>query len=393
GAAGGGAAAGGRLHWGAALVYLAVATVLFAVVGLSVAHLPWSDNPKVIAFPGQPWLSGWVQWDSAWFHDVARNGYSYVPGEPSSAAFFPAYPLAMRLLSPATGNLLLAGIVVTVACGAASAVLFSTWARERLAPAAAATALALFLLYPFSFFLAGAVYVEALFMASILAAFLLLERGHPVWAGVAGAVATATRHVGIAVCAGLVLRALERRGGLARPPGRRWAVDVGRLRPADLGVLLSAAGIGAFAVYLWAAFGSPLTFVDAQRGWGLQDGLGTYLKFDVWDEVRDFRSPFAWAVYMSHPAMTVLAVAFLPRVFRRFGTAYGAYSVLAIVLPALALSNFFGMGRYVIPAFPCFAAAGEWLSERPRLRAPVLAVSAAGLVVTTSFFARGVYLA
>ena len=375
--------------WAAAFLFLAVAAVLFAVVGLSVAQLPWSKNPKVLPFPGRPWLSGWVQWDGAWFRSVADQGYSYDPARPSNVAFFPGYPLAMRLVGILTGNVLLAGIVVTLACGAATAVLFTAWVRSRLTPAAAWTALALLLVYPFSFFLAGAVYVEALFVASILAAFVLLERGHPVLAGLAGAVTTATRHVGIAVVVGLVLRALELRGAF---DGRRWVPDLRKVKRPDYGVLLAVGGIAAFAVYLWARYDDPLTFVEAQKSWGVDEGLRTWFKVNVLTEIRDFRSPFAWVVYVSHPAMTALAIAFLPRVFRRFGRAYGIYSLLAIALPALTLPNFFGMGRYVIPAFPCFAAAGEWLTERPRLRTLTLAASALALLAVTSFYARGVYL-
>ena len=375
--------------WPAAFLFLAVAVVLFAVAGLSVVHLPWSKNPKVLEFPGRPWLSGWVSWDASWFNAVATDGYSYDPSRQSSIAFFPGYPLAMRAVGVVTGNALLAGILVSLAGGVATAALFASWLRERVSAAAAWTALALLAVYPFTFFLAGAVYAEGLFVASILAAFVLLERGHPVLAGLAGAVTTATRHVGLAVVAGLALRALERRGGFERG---WWRPDLRRLRPADFGVLLSLGGIAAFAVYCWLTYDDPLAFAHAQQAWGLDEGARTFLKLDVIDEIRDFRSPFAWLIYVSHPILTVVALAFVPRVFRRFGTAYGAFSLLALVLPVLALSNFFGMGRYVIPAFPCFAAAGEWLAERPRLRTLTLAASALALLATTSFFARGVYL-
>jgi hypothetical protein len=50
------------------------------------------------------------------------------------------------------------------------------------------------------------------------------------------------------------------------------------------------------------------------------------------------------------------------------------------------------MGRYVLGAFPLFALAGIVLAERPRLRIPVLAASAALLVVGTYGFARDWYL-
>jgi hypothetical protein len=61
-------------------------------------------------------------------------------------------------------------------------------------------------------------------------------------------------------------------------------------------------------------------------------------------------------------------------------------------LAAFSTKDFFGTGRYALAAFPCFAAAAEVLAVRPRLRTGVLALSAAGLLVMTSLFARGSYL-
>jgi len=381
--------------WAAAFAFLGVALVLFTVVGLSVSFVPKHKNLTINSFPGRPWLSGWVQWDAGWFNRIADEGYFYDWRIPSSVAFFPGYPAAMRVAGTFIGNYMLAGILVTLASGAAVAVMFTSWVRERLTPAAAWTALVLLLVYPFSFFYVGPVYVEAMFVASILAAFLLLERGHPILAGLAGTVTTATRHVGIAIIIGLVWRQLELRGafgGKDGPRWRRWVPDLRKLEKGDYGVLLPCLGTIGFCLYLWYHWDNPLLFVEAQKSWGVDEGPRTWYKAHFFTEIRDFRSPFAWIVYVTHPIVTILAVSFLPRVFRRFGRGYGMYSIFAILLPAFTLPNFFGLGRYVLPAFPCFAAAGEWLSERPRSRRLTLAASALALVAITSFFSRGVYV-
>ncbi|MGH9223573.1 MAG: mannosyltransferase family protein [Acidimicrobiales bacterium] len=381
--------------WAVAFAFLAVAVVLFTVVGLSVTFLPRHKNLTINSFPGRPWLSGWVQWDAGWFNNIADNGYFYDWRIPSSVAFFPGYPAAMRVAGTFIGNYMLAGILVTLASGVAAVLMFTTWVRARLSPAAAWTAVLLLIVYPFSFFFVGAIYVEALFVASILAAFLLLEKGHPVLAGLVGAFVTATRHVGIAIIVGLVWRQLEIRGAFGGEDGprwRRWVPDLRKVKPGDYGVLLACLGTIGFCLYLWWHWDNPLLFIEAQKSWGVDEGPRTWYKAHFFTEIRDFRSPFAWIVYVSHPIMTILACCFLPRVFRRFGRAYGMYAFFALFLPALTLPNFFGMGRYVLPAFPCFAAAGEWLSERPRRRRVILPASALALVAVTSFFSRGVYV-
>jgi hypothetical protein len=295
-------------------------------------------------------------------------------------AFFPTYPLLMRAGRAVVGNSLLAGIVLTVGAGTAAAALFFTWLRERVSPAAAWTALLLFLLYPFAYYLYGAVYADAVFIAAALGSFLLVERDHPWLAGLVGAAATAARPVGFVLVVALVIRVVERRGGIRSVSWR------------DAGVLVAGAGIGAFCLYSWVRFGNPLAFVEAQRGWDQAPGPATWLKLQFWKDVRDFRSPLAWMVFVSHPILTGAALALVPRVVRRYGWSYGSYALLGLGISALSTKNFFGMSRYVLSAFPCFAAAGELLAERVRLRAVALASSGMTMVAATSFFARGHYL-
>lgn len=381
-AADGGGGTGRPEAWRAVAVFLAVAGVLFVVAGLSVAHLGYTGTDLVQErFPNRPWFNAWVHWDGRWYGDIAERGYwAYEPGVQGPVAFFPAYPLLMRAGGVVLGNSLLAGIVLTVAAGATAAGLFLTWLRRRFSPAAAWTALGLFLLYPFAYYLYGAVYADAVFIAAAVGAFLLVERDRPVLAGLVGAVATAARPLGFVLVVALVVLVVERRGGWRNVPWR------------DAGVLLAAAGIGAFALYCWSRFGSPLAFVEAQKGWDQDPGPATWFKVQFFDDVRDFRSPLAWIVFVSHPLLTAAALALVPLVVRRLGWAYGLFVLLSVGLAAVSTKNFFGMSRYVLAAFPCFAVAGEVLAPRLRLRVAALATSGAGLVAATSFFARGHYL-
>lgn len=363
------------------MIAVAVAAAVYLVVGLSVGHLPWSGTEaRNHLFPGRPWLEGWVHWDAGWYFEIAERGYSYVPGQQGPVAFFPAYPLAMRGVGAVLGSPLLAGIVVTLAAGVAAVALFRVWLAGKVSPAAGWTALLLFALYPYAFFLYGAVYADAVFVAAVIGSFLLLERDRPLLAGLVGAVATAARPIGAVLVVGLAVRAVERRGG--------WR----HLRRADAGVLLAGAGVGAFCLYTWARFGSPLTFLQAQEAWGQGAGWHTWLKVQFFHDVTDFRSPLAWLVFVAHPALTLASLALVPRVVRRFGWGYGLFALLVLGLSAVSTKNFFGMARYVMAAFPCFAVAGEWLAGRARLRPVTLLVSGLGLGLAASFFARGHYL-
>lgn len=365
----------------AVVAFVAVAAVLYLVMGAVAPHLPDASGPRLAPpFTGPSWLEGWAQWDSGWYERIASEGYSFVAGRQSSVAFFPAYPLTMRAVGWLVGDTYVAGIVVTFLAGAAVAALLFAWLRARLSPVAAWTALGAFLLFPYAFYLYGAVYADALFIAALLGAFLLLEDDRPVLAGLAGAVATAARPVGVVLVVALVVRAVERRGG--------WR----HVRPTDGGVLLALLGLGAWCLYLWSRFDDPLAFATAQAAWDQGAGPETWLKVQFFRDIADTRSPGAWLLFMAHPVLTLAGACLLPRVFRRFGVGYGVYASLLIGLSALSTKNFFGMARYLLAAFPCFAVLGEALVERAGLRRVVLAASGAGLVVLTAVFGTGYYL-
>jgi hypothetical protein len=372
-------------------VFLGVAAVLFVVMGAVSPHLPEASGPHLAPpFTGPHWLAGWAQWDSGWYHEIASKGYSFVAGQQSTVAFFPAYPVVVRIVDVVVGDTYVAGIVVTFVCGVGVAVLLATWLRARLSPPAAWAALLAFLLFPYAFYLYGVVYADALFVAALLGAFLLLEADRPVLAGLAGAVATAARPVGVVLIVALAVRALERSGALDRSATGRF--DWRRARWTDAGVLLSVLGLGAWCVYLWSRFDDPFAFATAQAAWHQGAGPETWLKFQFFRDVADLRSPRAWVLFMAHPALTIAAACLLPRVFRRFGTGYGVYASLLIGLSALSTKNFFGMARYLLAAFPIFAVLGELLVERPSLRRVALTVSGVGLVVLTAIFGTGYYL-
>jgi hypothetical protein len=352
-----------------------------------------------------------MRFDSYWYHDIAVHGYSYAgtTTEQSNVAFFPAYPIAMR----GAGRFMdypLAGITVTVASAIGAVTMFTLWLRMNVRPSAVLTAVALFLLYPYGWYLYGAVYSDALFLCVVLAAFLLVESKHPVLAGLAGVVATACRPVGLAVVLGLTVRMLERRGalavpssedGVARPPGLRrllaWArvptgFDRRRLKASDAGILLSVGGLAAYCIYLWQRFGNPFLFSAVEESWGQPERPYTWSKRALVEFLLHGDDKlYAWGgVVQGVLALATLAA--VPFIARRFGWGYGIYVFVAVGIPAVGSKDFQGLGRYLIAAFPLFALLGERLADSTRARAVVLPCSTLLLVMMTAGFAHGLYL-
>lgn len=367
---------------------------------------------------GPLWLDALFQGDSGWYFSIAAQGYSYTPGTQSSIAFFPAYPLAVHVVGEVLGgDFTTAAGLLTLVCAAAVTVLFAAWIRTRVAPRTAVVAVALFLLYPYSFFLYGSGYSDALFLLSALGAFALLERQHYVLAGLVGVLATAGRPVGIAVTAGLAVRALEmladRRarqrvtvggpvvveGGDGPDPDRPVALRalvlaLRDVRGREVSLLVSVAGLVAWMVYLGDRFGDPLAFATVQGAPGWNQGSGPF----TW-----FKGPFVGSVLSLDWDVLVLvvpqaimcgsAVLLVRTCWKRFGWGYTAFAVVSIAIPIIGTKDFMGGGRYVLAAFPLLAAAAVVLTgeRRPRWLAPVvLGVLGVGLVIATVAYVHGV---
>jgi hypothetical protein len=385
-------------------LFVVVAVVLWLVANLSAAFLPPDTlvRTPIPTFPGDAVAGVWSRFDAGWYLSVARDGYYFESlDRQASVAFFPAYPLTMRWLGWVLGdNPLLAGVMVTLASAVGAVVLYARWCADRIGEAATRWAIVALLVYPYAWYLFGAIYADALFLLAVLGAFTLMERGHPVWAGLAGAVATAARPVGLALVVGLVVLVWVRRGG--------WR----GLRVADAGVLLSLGGLGAWMGFLAVRFGDPLLFSKIQQAWGQQTGWKTTLKFDLGsrflvlpDQVRCVTggaSPTCSAADASELLYTAglvgqmlligAAVVAVPWIIRRFGWAYGAYTVAVLAPVVLGSQDFQGAGRYLLAAFPLFALVGVGLAARPRLAVVVAGLSTLLLVALTSLFARGYYL-
>ena len=278
------------------------------------------------------------------------------------------------------------------------------------------------LTYPFAYYLFGAIYGDALFIAAVLGAFLLLEHDHPILAGLVGAAATASRPVGAAVVVGLLVRMLEREGVLVGSPFTRvramsgrlvpsrpgdvdetsepapripWfprRLDLARLRPSDFGVLLSGLGFVGYVVYLWNRFGEPLAFEKAQGGWDQTPGPHTWFKLELWSWIVHSFSPYRGVVLIGSGVIALGLLLLVPAVVRRFGWGYGAYTLAIVLLPAISTKDFVGMGRYGLAAFPCLAVVGVWLARRPTLGAVYLGASGIAMLVSVTLYTHYVYV-
>jgi Dolichyl-phosphate-mannose-protein mannosyltransferase len=167
-----------------------------------------------------------TSWDGKWYLEIIRGGYpSQVPPNityeqlEARAAFFPLFPWLARAADVVLpGGDTLAALFVNFVLGAISVVLVGLLARKLYSVGVAARAMTLYAIFPGSVILSFA-YSEALLIVLAAACLLLLLDERWLLAGLAAALATATRPNGIA--------RLYRRQ-LHRHPARSAVVVVGR---------------------------------------------------------------------------------------------------------------------------------------------------------------------
>ena len=389
------------------LVFLAALVVLMPVVQISHDHLSPEHPQTAPDISDADRYGGWMQFDTGWYVYVAEHGYDqhqvdeFKAGRMSAVAYFPAYPLTVRQVGRLTSDdYVLAAELTTAACGLAVMLLFWLWCGRHLSRSARRTTLLLYALYPYSWFLFGTGYGDALFITLTISAMLLVERDRPVLAGLVGAVASAARLIGVGTVIGLIAITLQRRQAIVRRDDddprhwwSGWRLDRSRLRRRDAGVLLGFGGIASYCMFLWVRTGDFLAWntVQSAPGWNQGTGPKTWIKYSFFAEV--LRGSPGYGVRLLVQALLCLVfLAAIPLVYKRFGGGYAVYTAVILAIPLIGSSSFMGFGRYLLAAFPVFAVGGELLADRSRARRVALVGSSLGLLVLASFFGRGFYL-
>lgn len=178
--------------------------VFFLLSAASVPATPWAD-----AVPSLP--EHWSFWDSGWYERIVEEGYpSVLPVDDSGAvtqnawAFMPLFPYLVGLLSLTGLSFFAAGALLSAVSSATSAVLLDRWLAPRVGPAVSLWAVALFWASPCALVL-QVPYAEALALALVSGALLLVDRGHYLAAAPLILVAAITRPVGAPIALGVGL--------------------------------------------------------------------------------------------------------------------------------------------------------------------------------------------
>lgn len=334
-------------------------------------------------------LDYWAHWDGGWYLEIATEGYGAVA--PPSTAFFPLYPMLVRLGIALGGGPALWGVLISLVATLFTLYFIYGIAEHLYNTRVARTSTLALAFFPTAFFL-NAVYTEALFLAFTTGSvWALYTRRNLLIAGLLGALAAATRNLGLLVAIPLLVEWYRNRrefgsGGLA-------------------GIFLVPVGLVAYGIYLAGRFGDPMISARQQEEhWGrtLVSPLATMQ--DAW------HSAVAGAEYLFSPVALFLGESVTPSLeasntvnfvflglvlvllvvgFFVLPPGLFLYSFFTMLLPILTPSSVFplmSLPRLMLGIFPLYLVLGYLLSRSRAALVIWLVVSAGSGVALTALF-------
>lgn len=370
-----------RAFWVSRAVVWVAGVGAVALFGLH-GRNPEDFDPRGLTRPfgevGDALVAPAARWDAMWFLSIAEDGY-----DGQRAAFFPLYPLLVRVVAWAVREPVIAGIAVSLACLLGALVLLHVLVALDFGREAAALTVLLVALFPGALWF-SAIYSEALFLLLSVGAVLAARTGHWAWAGAAGALAASTRSAGLVLVVAL---------------GLLWWAQ-GR-RPRDLAWLaLVPAGLLAFSALLALSGEDPSAPLDAQEAW-MRSFAGPFLAIPAgvqaaWEGAGAIvagdprpAAPFdvAW-LDVGLFATLVAVLGALAIAVRRLPVAYWAYALGALALPLsfpVDGQPLMSLPRFVAVLWPLHLALALWLAGRGRTpRRAVVVAFGAGLAAVSA---------
>lgn len=345
----------------------------------------------------EPFMNNQVAWDSEYYLGIAIGGYDdplipaltpagftipgydyriptiVGPGQRMSLAyaFFPFYPLLIRLVAYPLGVLglnpiataTLAGVMISILGALAGMLALYDLTRETLGEAGALRAAFYLIIFPTGFFLAQ-VYTEGLFIGLAFGCLAMLKRGNWWLAALLGAAATLTRAVGITLVIPMGLVWIRTREWYSLDLEWRQIYHQGLpWRPIGR-ALLAFAPLIAFLVWKFSYLGFAFDYIESEffgRGF-LNIGASFYNWADSFRSMLSFKNPQHSAYYFTE--FFGLAVGLIT-IYRCTKThpELGWFS-LAVLLVSWGSGPAQGIHRYILSAPAVFVTLASW-GENP----------------------------
>lgn len=331
------------------LTYLVWRSLLIVVASISAFQLIPKSN-----FLGRGFVTNeigtrlwyWANFDGEHYLWIAQFGYRQYEN-----AFFPLFPMLIRVISWITSDVLLSGIIISSVCSLVVLWLLQHFHKLQHFKQNYWQGLLLFLAFPSAFFL-NAVYNESLFLMLVLSAWILGLKGRFWLAAGPAILACATRFVGIFILIPLLIIWYRR------------SRKISDLIP----ILLIPSGLLSVMLVNYHLTGDLLGFIHVQPAFGanrsgdelilLPQVLYRYLKILIYTPLSH-----NYFIAVQELVLTLGALFLVGRSLIKKRWEIGLWSLAVIVLPTLT-GTLSSMPRYLLAAVPLIFELNDLLKNR-----------------------------
>jgi Gpi18-like mannosyltransferase len=213
-----------------------------------------SKNPELQKYG---WWDVFFAWDSIWYQQIVHSGYNYgLDGKQYSVAFFPMYPLTIKILMLLGIPFPYAALLINNLAFLAALIVLYRWVEEQHGKSAARWATATLAWCPYSIY-GTVIYTEGLFLLFSTSALRAFNRREYGWVALWGSLATATRITGVALIPAFLLASWKEHRPLK----------------AHIASCVVAGGLLLYVLFCFIKFGDGFAFLQAQRGWRTSVGF------------------------------------------------------------------------------------------------------------------------
>lgn len=382
-----------RYTLGTVLISLLAVTGI-ALISRSIAGFhptyPYADWLAVVP----DWVGVFAQFDGVHYLTIARQGYDAIG---LVQAFFPVYPLAMRLVALGYMSdfaLIISGRFISLL--ALVGIVYLWFGQKRFITGKLSTryALWLFLLWPVSFFL-HSLYTESLFILLALSSLLAAAKKQWLLAGVLAGIASGTRIVGILLFPALLIELLQQTNW-------RWSNTmqwIGQYWKNLIYICLSLIGWLLYSAYLWREFQDPFLYMHVQKefGAGRQDAIQLPGLVQLQLIVRYVRMlltvpiSMSWLVIAQEFFLSIFAAVVLLLGVKKVRLSVWFFSGMSLLVPTMT-GSLSSMPRYILAAPAVFLLFGYYAEKYPLLRKVSFIVSVVLLLCNLWLYAQGAWV-
>ena len=315
------------------------------------------------------WIWSFGNFDGVHYLRIAQDGYV----NQFAQAFFPLYPLLVRLISYLTfGNFLTAALILSNLAFFASLFLFYKLVKKISDEKIAIWSSAFLLAFPTSFYF-QAVYTEGLFFLLIIASFYFFQQKKIILASFMGSLASATRLAGIFLAPSAALT-----------KNKKNLIPIFTI---PLGLLI-------YMMYLKIGFHNPFYFLTAQSIWGQERSTTEIVLLPqvFWRYIKILLTTNGLPLFngILELTATIFAVIMLILSTKIVSREWLVFSWIAVITPTLT-GTLASMPRYILIAFPIYIA----LAQIKSVPAKILLITSFMILQTmlVILFTRGYWIA